>query len=155
MSRHEVLTAATIIFVAAVAMVDSFRKSGWTATQGPDAGWYPFWSAAMMGVAGIAALILTLRAKKGKPLFSSPEGARAFSQVAIPMLVGTALISPLGFYVVSAGLMGYFARWVGKYRVIWSALIAIGVPLALYLAFEVGFRVPLPKSLLYTRGFPF
>ncbi len=153
--KQEVATATTIIIAAEVACFDSFRKSGWTATQGPDSGWYPFWSAAMMGVAGIAVLILTLRAKNAKPLFSSPEGTRAFAQVAVPMLIGTALISPLGFYVVSAGLMGFFARWIGKYRVIWSAVIAISVPLALYLAFEVGFRVPLPKSLFYTRGFPF
>lgn len=48
--------------------------------------------------------------------------------------------------------MGGFGWWIGRYKIWWVALIAIAVPLAIYLAFELGFRVTLPKSFLYDSG---
>lgn len=151
MSRHEVATAAVIVLIAAVAMVDSFKKAGWT-PSGPDAGWYPFWSAAMMGVAAFIIFFLALRSKAARPLFNSAQGARAFWQLAFPMVIMVGLINWLGFYLVSAAYLALFARWLGRYQWIWVAILAISIPLALYLSFEQGFKVPLPKSLFYTQG---
>ena len=151
MNRYEAATATTIILVAAVTMVDSFRKSGWTGS-GPDAGWYPFWSAAMMGIAAAVILFYALRTKSSRPFFGSSEGSWAFIKISAPMVIAVALMGWLGFYVISAGLMGYFGRWIGKYRWISTGILTVSIPLVLYLAFERGFRVPLPKSWLYTSG---
>ncbi len=149
--RHEVVTTALLIVLAAIAIYDSFKRSGWTAS-GPDAGWYPFWSAAMMGIAAIVILVFALRKPAGKPFFESAEGARAFWQLVIPMALMVGLINWLGFYLVSALYMGFFARWIGKYHWIWIIVIAVSVPLALYLGFERAFQAPLPKSLFYSQG---
>lgn len=151
MNRQEAATAGIIVLVAAVAMIDSFQKSGWM-SSGPDAGWYPFWSAAMMGIAALVVLILILRSSKPRPVFQSAAGAKAFLQLTIPMLFMVGLINWLGFYLVSALYMGLFARWIGRYHWAWVAVIAISIPLGLYLSFEKGFQVPLPKSLLYNQG---
>jgi hypothetical protein len=51
--------------------------------------------------------------------------------------------------------MGFFARYFGRYRWLWVAVIAVAFPAAAYLAFEMGFRVRLPKSALYELGFLF
>jgi hypothetical protein len=68
-------------------------------------------------------------------------------------MIAVAVAIPwLGFYVTSGVYMGGFARWLGSYRWHWVALIGLSVPLALYLCFEQGFRVPLPKSVLYLYG---
>ena len=146
--RHEVVTTAALILVAAIAIYDSFRRSGW-ASSGPDAGWYPFWSATVMGIASLVVLVITLRKPAGKPFFESAEGASAFWQIAIPMVVMIALIPWLGFYLVSALYMGFFARLIGKYNWLWIIVIAVSVPLALYLGFERAFQAPLPKSVFY------
>ncbi len=149
--RHEAVTTAALILLAAIAMYDSLKRSGWT-PSGPDAGWYPFWSAAMMGIAAIFVLVFALRKPAGKPFFESREGARTFWQLVIPMTLMIGLINWLGFYVVSALYMGLFARWIGKYHWVWVIVIAVSVPLALYFGFERAFQAPLPKSLFYSQG---
>ncbi len=149
--RQEAVTTAALILIAAIAMYDSFKRSGWTAS-GPDAGWYPFWSAAMMGIAAVIIFVISLRKPPGKPFFESAEGARAFWQLVIPMTLMIGLINWLGFYLVSALYMGFFARWIGKYHWVWIIVIAASVPLALYLGFERAFQAPLPKSLFYSQG---
>lgn len=149
--RHEVVTTAALILVAVIAMYDSLKRAGWTAS-GPDAGWYPFWSAAMMGIASVVILFITLRKPRGKPFFESEQGARTFWQLAVPMVVMIALINWLGYYLVSALYMGFFARWIGKYHWLWVIVIALSVPIALYLGFERAFQAPLPKSMFYNSG---
>ena len=149
--RHEVVTTMLLIVVAAIALYDSVRKSGWT-SSGPDSGWYPFWSAAMMGISSVVILVITLRKPAGKPFFESTEGASAFWKLALPMVVMIASIPWLGFYLVSAIYMGFFTRWIGKYHWLWIAVIALCVPIALYFGFEKAFQAPLPKSILYNEG---
>jgi len=144
------LTALIIVIVAIVAIADSFKTAGWT-TSGPGAGFYPFWSAVMMGGAAAIVLARSLRVK-ARSLFVSPEGALAFWQLAIPMVVVLVSLPWLGFYVASGAYMGFFARWIGRYRWYWVAVLAVSVPLLLFLTFERGFRVPLPKSALYLWG---
>ncbi len=148
---YETLTAGLIVLAAILAIADSFKSAGWTAT-GPGAGWYPLWSAVAMGLAAAIVLVRSLRAKATRRLFSSSEGLKAFWQLAIPMVVGVSLLSWFGFYLVSGAYMGLFARWIGRYRWIWVAVLTVVVPLSLYLTFEQGFKVPLPKSLFYQQG---
>ena len=151
MRLAEALTAVAIILIAALAMVDSFRRSGWTAS-GPDAGFYPFWSAGVMGAAALVVLVRSYRASPGGRVIASTEGARALLQLVAPLVVGVSLLSWLGFYVVSGLYMALFARWIGRYHWVGVLLLGAVVPIALYFTFERGFRVPLPKSLLYPGG---
>src|SRR6266508_3275453 len=146
MRTFEIGTAAGLMLVAAIAMFDSFRRSGWTAS-GPDAGFYPFWSAAMMGVASAIILVRSLRGPDSGPFFASSHGAAVLAKLSVPMVAAVVLIDWVGFYVVSGAYMALFARWVGRYNWVIVAGIALGLPIALYLVFERGFRVPLPKSL--------
>jgi hypothetical protein len=73
----------------------------------------------------------------------------AVLMLVVPMAVAVMSLAHLGLYLVTALYMGFFARMIGQYRWRWVALIAVSVPLAVYLAFELGFRVGLPKSFLY------
>ena len=68
------------------------------------------------------------------------------------MIAMTAAIVWLGFYIVTGAFMGLFARWIGRYRWIWVLVLTVTMPLAIYLTFETGFRVTLPKSVFYDRG---
>ena len=134
--------------LAVMAMRDSFPKAGWGAA-GPGPGFYPFWSAAMMGTAGALILLASIRMRAGGSLFVSSQGPAVVAKLVVPMIVAVALINWLGLYIVSAGYMAFFARWVGHYRWRMVAALGIGLPLALYFGFERGFRVPLPKSMFY------
>jgi hypothetical protein len=72
--------------------------------------------------------------------------------IVLPTIAAVALIGYLGFYVITALYMSFFAAVIGRYRWHWIPVIAVLFPLALYLIFEVGFRVGLPKSELYDLG---
>jgi hypothetical protein len=159
--RHELLTAAALVAIAAVAMIDS-RASALVDSTGKypggiGPGFYPFWAAAVMGGAGLIVMYRAIvrRASASTPVFENRAAALAVAKLVGPMLLATAALTLLGFYIASGLYMGFFARYIGRYRWAWVALIALAFPLATYLAFELGFRVRLPKSSLYELGFLF
>ena len=43
-------------------------------------------------------------------------------------------------------LIAWFMRWLGKYRWLMVAPVAIGMPVLIYFVFEKWFLVPLPKG---------
>jgi putative tricarboxylic transport membrane protein len=152
-------TAAALVAVAAIAMFDSRASALFDTTGrspgGIGPGFYPFWAAAVMAVGG---LILVLRPSRADAstgtVFESREAVGSLVKLVGPMLLATAAMVWLGFYLVTCLYMGFFARYIGRYRWLWVALIAVVVPMVIYLAFELGFRVRLPKSMLYDLGFP-
>ncbi|MBI3637349.1 MAG: tripartite tricarboxylate transporter TctB family protein [Candidatus Rokubacteria bacterium] len=161
MRRYQIATAAAFAFVAAVAMFDSragalVDRSG-TEPGGIGAGFYPFWSAALMLICAASVGVRSYRSRDtGAVAFEGRESVFAVLKLVIPMIVATILITWLGLYLVTGLYMGLFARWIGKYNWGWVALIAVAMPLSIYAVFELGFRVGLPKSFLYDLGlFPF
>jgi hypothetical protein len=156
---YQQATAAVLVAVAAIAMFDSRGSALFDPTGrfpgGIGPGFYPFWAAAVMAVGGLIVIFRTARTEASTgAVFESREGVGALLKLVGPMLVATAAMTWLGFYLVTCLYMGFFARSIGRYRWLWVALIAIAFPVAIYLVFELGFRVRLPKSALYELGFP-
>jgi putative tricarboxylic transport membrane protein len=168
---YQVATAAAIFLIAAVAMFDSraaFNPSAGTAPGDVGARWYPFWAAALMGVAALFVAYRSLVIPQGiEGVFAGRSSVFAVLKLAIPMVLYATLINgigwrtavtvytvipPLGFYISTALYMGGFAWWLGRYKIWWVALVLVAFPLVIFLAFEVGFRVALPKSFLYRNG---
>ena len=161
MGRHDLATAAALVAIAAVAMIDS-RSSALIDTTGKypggiGPGFYPFWAAAVMGGAGLIVMYRAIlrRGASSTPVFENRAAVMAVAKVVGPMVLATAALTWLGFYVASCLYMGFFARYIGRYRWLWVAVIALSFPVLTYLAFELGFRVRLPKSSLYELGFLF
>jgi putative tricarboxylic transport membrane protein len=118
-------------------------------------GFYPFWAAAVMGAAGAIVLYRAYHSQSvGVGVFADRESVLSVVKLVGPLLLATVALFWLGFYVVSGLYMAFFARYIGRYRWAWVALIALVVPLVIYVSFEYGFRVRLPKSELYELGFP-
>jgi putative tricarboxylic transport membrane protein len=140
--------------LAAVAMIDSRAGAlvDRTGTQpgGIGAGFYPFWSAALVfacaAYVGYRSLNNPL---PGTAAYENRAALFAALKLIVPMVIATALIIPLGFYIVTALYMGLFAKWIGHYRWYWVLAVMLLMPLAIYATFEIGFRVALPKSFLY------
>jgi hypothetical protein len=143
--------------VAAVAMIDS-RAGAMVDTTGREpggvgAGFYPFWSAFLVFVCAAVVGYKSWRSDVvGPPVYEGREGILAVLKLVIPMIVAVVAIRWLGFYIVSGLYMGLFARWIGRYSWLVVALLTLGMPAAIYAAFELGFRVSLPKSFLYDIG---
>jgi len=155
---YQVGTAAAIVLIAAAAMFDSrsvFNPAAGTAQGDVGASWYPFWTAAVMGfgalVVGYQALVLP-QSKEG--VFAGASSVVAVLKLVIPMLLYAISFTWLGFYLATALYMGGFAAYLGRYKWYWSLASAAMTPLAIYLMFELGFRLTLPKSIFYP-GIPF
>ena len=72
------------------------------------------------------------------------------------MVVAVALIEWLGFYIVTGLYMGFFARFIGRYRWYWVAASSRSRSRSLiYLVFERGFRVVSAEERPLRAGLPF
>jgi putative tricarboxylic transport membrane protein len=168
---YQVATAAAVVLIAAVAMFDSraaFNPSAGTSPGDVGARWYPFWAATIMGIAAVVVAyraLTTPQAAEG--VFEGSRSVFAVLKLAGPMVIYAVLIGgigfrttdftyrivpPLGFYLATALYMGLFAWWLGRYKIWWVAAITLAFPLVIFFVFEVGFRVSLPKSFLYSSG---
>jgi uncharacterized membrane protein len=168
---YQVATAAAIVLIAAVAMFDSraaFSPSAGTQVGDVGSRWYPFWAATIMGIASVVVGYRALTTPQGTE--GAFEGARslfAVLKLALPMIAYALLIGGIGFrtteftyriipqfgfYLATALYMGLFAWWLGRYKIWWVAAITVAFPIVIYGVFEIGFRVSLPKSFLYTSG---
>ena len=157
MRPYQVATAVAFGFVAAVAMIDSRAGAlvDTTGTQpgGIGAGFYPFWSAFVVFVcAGVVGYKAWRSDVVGPAVFEGRTWIFAVLKLVVPMIVAVVAILWLGFYIVSGLYMGVFARWIGKYNWLVTLALTVGMPAAIYAAFELGFRVSLPKSFLYSAG---
>jgi len=155
---YQVGTAAAIVLIAAVAMFDS--RGVFTTLPGTSPGdvgpsWYPFWAAALMG---LAAIVVGYRAmvtpQPAQGAFATRESVTSVLKLVLPMFVYAFSFKWLGFYLATVVYMGFFAAYLGRYK--WWGILAAAVltPVAIYLLFEVAFRLILPKSIFYTMGFP-
>jgi hypothetical protein len=145
------------MLLAAVAMLDSragalVDRTG-TEPGGIGAGFYPFWSATLVFVCSAVIAYGALGDRRVTPAaFAGRDSVVAVLKLIIPMVAATTALVWLGFYIVSALYMGLFARWLGRYRWPWVAVLTIAMPAAIYATFELGFKVTLPKSFLYNAG---
>lgn len=158
MRPYQFATAAVFVLIAAVAMLDTRGGALPDATGGAPGGlrggWYPFWSAAVILVAGSVVAYRTLTtAQAEQGVFKGASGVVDLVRFVLPMMVAAYLMSDklLGFYVASGGYTAYYAGVTARYKWYWAALAGILVPLITYLVFEIAFQSLLPKSFLYPR----
>ena len=157
MRPYQVATAVAFMLVAAVAMFDSragalVDRTG-TEPGGIGAGFYPFWSATLVFICSAVIAYGAFSDRRATPAaFEGRASVVAVLKLVVPMVVATVALLWLGFYIVTALYMGLFARWIGRYRWRWVALLTIVMPAAIYATFELGFKVTLPKSFLYDLG---
>jgi putative tricarboxylic transport membrane protein len=140
--------AAALFVVAVVVMADSLRLGvGWRESEGPTAGYFPFYIGLFLAVAsGI---------NFGRAWIDRASATRTFvTRTAIVRVLAMLLpfagyvlaLGYIGIYVASALYIALFMWWFGRYAP--SRGIAVGVVIAtvLFLMFEVWFLVPLPKG---------
>lgn len=147
----DVVVALLFMALAATVMGDSWRIGASWASDGPQAGYFPFYVGLIMFIASTWTLVHCL-VTKHPDLGNFVDRSQLVSvmQVLVPTTVYVGLIFILGIYVASAIFIAFFMWWLGKYSPVRIIPVAVGVPLALFVMFEVWFLVPLPKGPLET-----
>lgn len=158
MRKGEIAVSLALMAIGIIVIVDSVRLGfGWGET-GPQSGFFPFYLG--LGTMVCSLLVLgnvVLRPGKGAAgLRLVPEGAwRPILWVLVPAAVMVGLTELVGLHIAAALYLGFYMRAVGKIGWVTTLLVALLVPLALYVAFDRVFLVPLPQGLWGAKLIPF
>ena len=144
-----IAVALALMAVATIVMVSSARLgAGWAKDVGPDSGYFPFYVSLILFITSGATLVqnVRLQAPDGGGSFIARSEMRMVLQVLIPTIIFVVLAIYIGIYISTFLFIGFFMMWHGRYP-IWKTLpIAILVPIAFFVIFEIWFLVPLPKG---------
>ena len=145
----EVAVAVILILIGIVVAVDSERIGAGWADDGPQAGYFPFYIGILLSLAGGSVLqnVLRLWRAHDKP-FASHAQLKQVLSVLFPCIVYVAVIYAVGIYVASAAFIAWFMWIHGRFPLLKLVPVSAGVPIMLFLLFEVWFKVPLPKGPL-------
>jgi putative tricarboxylic transport membrane protein len=144
-----IAVALMLMAVASIVMVSSYRLgAGWAKDVGPDSGYFPFYVSLFMFVSSCVTLIQSLVARSrdgGGSFIVRPQLVRVL-QVVVPMTIFVVLSIYIGIYISTFLFISFFMMWHGRYSIYKTLPVAILVPIALFVIFEIWFLVPLPKG---------
>ena len=148
-NKVDAVVAAILVLVAGVVIYEAQRLgAGWT-SDGPGAGYFPFYIGIIILVSGLGILFQSLLSKKrDTDSFVDQQQLRRVLSVLLPAMLYVLGVNFLGLYVASAIYIALFMVLMGKYPVLKSVLVAAAVITLFFMMFEVWFKVPLFKGSL-------
>jgi putative tricarboxylic transport membrane protein len=147
----ELVVSGAFVALACLIMYDNWRIGARWASDGPQAGYFPFYIGVIMFIVSAATFILKLLNRPPTHgNFVDRSQLKQVLQVLIPTIVFVGLISVLGIYLSAAIFITFFMGWLGKYSLPRILPVALLVPLFLFVLFEIWFLVPLPKGPIET-----
>ena len=112
----EIGVAVAMLVFSLIVIAGSIQAGIDWASDGPRAGFFPFYCAAFVLVASSVNLFQAL-GQRSAALFAEWGQLGQVMQVVIPGAAYVALVPWLGMYVASALLIAVFMRWIGKYKI--------------------------------------
>jgi len=147
----EIAVAAAFVALSVLIMYDNWRIGARWASDGPQAGYFPFYVGLIMFVASFTTFVVNLIGRTAnRSNFVERSPFVQVLQVLIPTMGFVALIAFIGIYFAAAIFIMFFMAWLGKYPIVRILPVAIIVPVVLFMMFEVWFLVPLPKGPIET-----
>ncbi|MBC9205664.1 tripartite tricarboxylate transporter TctB family protein [Roseomonas aerophila] len=146
----ELIFAACVFAIGAVGLYGSLElDTGW-ASDGPQAGFFPFRVALILMAGAVLVAIQAVRARaKLRPIaITDRAGMRRILWFGLPIIGMVALAQWLGLYVAMAVYLLATIRLGGRRPWHTSLGVAAGVTLVTFVVFEWWFQVPLLKGPL-------
>lgn len=146
----ELVVALLIVVAGLVVIQDSLRVGISWASDGPKAGYFPFYIGVILAISGAVIAVkavMNWRALADKT-FVTRSQLKTVMQMLIPSIVYVTVIAFTGIYVASFIFIAGFMVWQGKYKWWLAIVIAFLICAGLFFMFEVWFLVPLPKGPL-------
>ena len=145
----EIVVSLLLLGVALLLGWDSWRIGMSWASDGPQAGYFPFYLSLMMGAAsvyGLVRVVLARGSKDGAFVLRGQFGR--VMQVFVPTLLFCFATQYLGLYVASFLLIAGFMWRIGRIAVWVSLLTSFVFTIAMFVTFEIAFNVIMPKGPL-------
>jgi hypothetical protein len=143
----DLVVALLVTALGAVVVYESYRLGSAWGTDGPEAGYFPFYIGCLVCISGgVVFLQALLRLRSDTKIFVEWGQLKQVMIVLIPTVAYIFSVELIGIYVSALAFIALFMRFVGKYGWLRSALVGVGVGVASFLLFEVWFKIPLPKG---------
>ncbi|HEX8166836.1 MAG TPA: tripartite tricarboxylate transporter TctB family protein [Beijerinckiaceae bacterium] len=145
----EIVVSLLLFALACLLGWDSWRIGAGWASDGPEAGYFPFYLSILLGAASLYGVGVAVadRALSGDA-FVTHDQFRRVLQVLVPTFLFCALTAVLGLYVASFILIAGFMWLIGRIA-LWKSLLTAFIFVAVMFAtFDVAFDVIMPKGPL-------
>lgn len=144
------LVVALLIFaLGALVAVDSVRLGASWASDGPQAGYFPFYIGFLVCACSAVVAVQSLtRLRTDRRVFVSGGQFRQVLVILLPSTVYVLGVWLIGIYVSSALFIALFMRFAGHYSSLRSAIVGLAVAGSAFVLFEIWFKIPLPKGPL-------
>jgi putative tricarboxylic transport membrane protein len=145
----EIAVYLLLLGLSALMAFDNWRTGmGW-ASDGPQAGYFPFYLSVILAGASIFGLVTIFIAKtKDTDSFVTRDQLRRVMQVFVPTFLFCLFTQWLGLYVASFMLIAGFMWKIGRIAAWKSLLTSFVFTIAMFLTFEIAFDVIMPKGPL-------
>ena len=149
-SARAVDIAVSLLLLAFAALMawDNWRSGAGWASDGPKAGYFPFYLSLLLGAASLFGLVKAVLHRGEDASFVNRDQLKRVLQVLVPTFLFCLFTQWLGIYVASFFLIAGFMRVIG--RIAWwkSLLTAFVFSAAMFVTFDVAFDVIMPKGPL-------
>ena len=145
----EIAAYLVLVVMAAVLAFDNWRTGmGWE-SDGPQAGYFPFYLSVILAAASLYGLVTIFRARaQDTDTFVTRDQLRRVMQVFVPTLLFCFFTQWLGLYVASFLLIAAFMWMVGRIALWKSLLTSFVFSIAMFVTFDIAFDVIMPKGPL-------
>jgi hypothetical protein len=144
------LVVALLIFaLGALVAFDSVRLGASWASDGPQAGYFPFYIGFLVcACSAVVAAQSLARLRTDRRVFVSSGQFRQVLVILLPSAIYVLGVWLIGIYVSSALFIALFMRFAGHYSSLRSAIVGLAVAGSAFVLFEIWFKIPLPKGPL-------
>jgi Tripartite tricarboxylate transporter TctB family len=145
----DAVVAAILFLIGAVVVVEARRLGSSWGTDGPGAGYFPFYIGLILCISAVGIFYQSIFSKnKDTDTFVNRLQLSRVWSVLWPAALYIAAIQFLGIYVASAVYIALFMVILGKYSPVKSGLLGVVIAAVFFVMFEVWFKVPLFKGSL-------
>lgn len=150
----DAVVSACLVVLGIVVIVQARGLGAEWGSDGPGAGYFPFYIGLVLALCGAAIFVQSIRARPtDTETFVDSVQLKQVLSVLLPSVVYVGAIMFLGLYVASALFIALFMIILGKYPVLKSVVIGVAVNALFFAMFEIWFKVPLYKGALDPLSF--
>lgn len=144
----EIAIALFLMLIGGLVVYDSVRLGVRWLSDGPQAGYFPFYIGLFICISSAVTLVqAVLNKAAAEKIFVEWGQLKLVLMVLVPAALFVLGIQLIGIYVASAVYIAVFMVWLGKYNWIKSIVLGIAVSAVVFVAFEIWFKVLLYKGL--------
>ena len=150
----DAVVAAIIFLLGVVVVVEARRLGSSWGTDGPGAGYFPFYIGLILCISALGIFYQAIFSKnKDTDTFVNKLQLSRVWSVLWPAALYIVGIQFVGIYVASAVYIALFMVILGKYPPVKSVILGVIIAAVFFMMFEVWFKVPLFKGALNPLGF--